>query len=65
MRTRTVIPYIFLLIMLVSITIIIELHAAAFGQIKGTLTDKETGQPVYGAAVSVVGTNFGATTDID
>ncbi len=35
------------------------------GAIAGRLTDKETGQPVVGASVLVVGTKFGAMTDPD
>ena len=39
--------------------------AAAFGQIKGTITDAETGEPVVNASVLVVGTKFGNFTDLD
>lgn len=39
--------------------------AAATGQIKGTITDKKTGQPLIGATVIVVGTNRGANTDLE
>ena len=39
--------------------------AAQFGQIKGTLTDAETGEPVIGASVAIEGTTFGAQTDLD
>lgn len=35
------------------------------GAIAGRLTDKETGRPVVGASVLVVGTKFGAMTDPD
>ncbi|MFQ6008777.1 MAG: TonB-dependent receptor domain-containing protein, partial [Candidatus Zixiibacteriota bacterium] len=42
-----------------------ETHSAATGQIKGTIVDKETGEPVVGASVIVVGTNRGAMTDLD
>ena len=38
---------------------------AAVGQIKGQVTDKESGQPVIGASVQIVGTKFGAMTDPD
>ncbi len=37
--------------------------AAATGQIRGTITDKGTGEPVIGASVLVVGTSSGAITD--
>jgi len=40
-------------------------YAAGVGQIKGTITDKETGDPVIGASVLVVGTKFGAMTGLD
>ena len=42
-----------------------SVFAAATGQIKGRLTDKETGESVIGASVLVVGTKFGAMTDPD
>ncbi len=43
----------------------LHLFAASTGQVKGVLTDKETGEPVYGASVMVVGTSFGALSDFD
>ncbi|MDD3732439.1 MAG: TonB-dependent receptor, partial [candidate division Zixibacteria bacterium] len=39
--------------------------AAAFGQIKGTITDAETGEPVVNASVLIVGTRVGNFTDLD
>ena len=39
--------------------------AAATGKISGTITDKDTGDPVIGASVLVVGTSRGAITDLD
>ncbi len=42
-----------------------SLYAASTGQIKGRLTDKETGEPVIGASVLVVGTKFGGMSDPD
>ncbi|HEX2896603.1 MAG TPA: carboxypeptidase-like regulatory domain-containing protein, partial [candidate division Zixibacteria bacterium] len=39
--------------------------AAATGQIKGTIVDQKTGQPLIGATVLVLGTNRGANTDVD
>lgn len=58
------------LIPLVVLTLIIvmgpmNLYAAAVGQIKGTITDKETGEGVIGASVMVMGTTFGAMTDFE
>jgi outer membrane receptor protein involved in Fe transport len=41
------------------------IHSAATGQIKGNVVDKDTGEPVVGASVIVVGTNRGAMTDLD
>lgn len=43
----------------------VNLYAATVGQIKGTITEKETGEGVVGASVMVVGTSFGAMTDFD
>jgi Ca-activated chloride channel family protein len=39
--------------------------AATTGVIKGRITDAATGEPIVGATVLLVGTNRGATTDID
>ncbi len=39
--------------------------AAQYGQIKGVITDKETGDPVIGASIQVVGTSKGDQTDLD
>lgn len=43
----------------------LNLFAAATGQIKGTITDKESGEAVVGASVLIEGTTFGAMTDFD
>lgn len=42
-----------------------DVFAAATGKIAGTITDKETGDPVVGASVQIVGTQRGAMTDFD
>ena len=39
--------------------------AGTTGKIAGRVTDKETGQPIPGAAVTIVGTTLGALTDED
>lgn len=43
----------------------LNLFAAATGQIKGQLIDKETKEPIIGASVLIVGTKLGAMTDFD
>ncbi len=63
MQTRKLLPYLLVAILMISAAIII--NAAAVGQIKGTITDKETGEAVIGASVMVVGTTYGAMTDFD
>ena len=63
MQTRKLLPYLLAAILMVGAAIII--NAAAVGQIKGTITDKETGEAVIGASVMVVGTNYGAMTDFE
>ncbi|MFZ5980416.1 MAG: carboxypeptidase-like regulatory domain-containing protein [Candidatus Zixiibacteriota bacterium] len=40
-------------------------YTAGVGQIKGTITDAETGEPVLNASVLIVGTKFGGITDFD
>jgi outer membrane receptor protein involved in Fe transport len=39
--------------------------AASTGKISGTITHKDSGEPVIGASVLVVGTTSGASTDLD
>lgn len=39
--------------------------AAATGQIKGSIIDQKTGQPLIGATVMLLGTNRGGNTDVD
>ena len=55
----------FLVLVFLSLLFAPDFHAAATGQIKGTITDAETGEPVVNASVLVVGTNFGAVTDFE
>ncbi len=43
----------------------LESFAASTGQIKGRLTDRDSGEPVIGATVMVVGTSNGAMSDLD
>lgn len=38
---------------------------ASTGNIKGLITDKETGDPVIGVSVAILGTTMGAQTDLD
>ncbi|MCK4372759.1 MAG: von Willebrand factor type A domain-containing protein, partial [candidate division Zixibacteria bacterium] len=63
MQTRKLLPYLLVVILMVGAAIII--NAAAVGQIKGTITDKETGEAVIGASVTLVGTTYGAMTDFE
>ena len=42
-----------------------SVFAAATGQIKGTILDKKSGQPLIGATVFLVGTNRGSNTDLE
>lgn len=43
----------------------LNLFAAAVGQIKGVITDKESGDPIIGASIQIMGTFQGAKTDPD
>ncbi len=63
MHSKKLIPYLFLALMLVSVSVII--YAAPTGRIAGVVSDKETGDPVIDATVFVVGTSRGAQTDMD
>ncbi len=64
MRTRKTVV---LLLFLTPILIIANalLWAAATGKITGKITDKQTGDPIAGASVMVMGTNRGAMTGLD
>ena len=55
----------FLVLVFLSFLFAPDFHAAGVGQIKGTITDAETGEPVVNASVLIVGTKFGAITDSD
>jgi len=63
MRTKTLIPLLLLAAAIIVVNALI--WAGATDQIKGTVTDKETKQPVIGASVLVVGTTRGAMTNGD
>ncbi|MEW5923920.1 MAG: carboxypeptidase-like regulatory domain-containing protein, partial [Candidatus Zixiibacteriota bacterium] len=41
------------------------INAGTTGKIKGIVTDKETGQPIPGVSVLIVGTTLGAMTKPD
>jgi hypothetical protein len=53
--------YTILLLMLFSCSIML----AQTGRISGKVTDKQTGDPLIGANVIVLGTSFGAASDIN
>jgi len=56
--------YICLLALLIGVVVLpMDAFAASTGQIKGNITDKETGEEIPGVSVLVVGTVFGAATD--
>lgn len=63
MLRNKLLPYLAVVVLMVGSTVII--NAVTTGQIKGTVTDKETGEGIVGASVSVVGTSFGAMTDFE
>ena len=65
MRSRIRILYLSLFTATFVLIAFFSLYAASTGQIKGTITDKETGKPIFGASVLVVGTSFGSNTDFD
>jgi TonB-dependent receptor len=55
----------FLYILAFIVTILIKPLSAAGSNIQGIVKDGETGEPLYGANVILVGTSMGAATDID
>jgi Ca-activated chloride channel family protein len=63
MLRNKLIPYLLIAALMVGSAVIIK--AIGTGQIKGTITDKKTGEGIIGASVMVVGSNFGAMTDFE
>ena len=53
------------LVILVALLFSINVSADGLGAVKGTVTDADTGDPVKGVKVEVVGTQKSATTDAD
>jgi TonB-dependent receptor len=54
---------VFLTTILLAISVLA--FAAAIGKISGTVSDQKTGETLIGVTVKVVGTTFGASTDVD
>ena len=52
----------FFIILLISA---LTIQASTTGKIKGIITDAETGEPLIGANVIILGTSLGAATDLD
>ncbi|MFH2055596.1 MAG: TonB-dependent receptor [bacterium] len=61
MRLKAKLPLLLLLLLF----LVGMVQAGTTGKFSGTVTDKEDGDPLPGVAVSVVGTNWGAQTDVD
>ncbi len=57
----------FMALILIIITVILagSVFAASVGRIKGTVTDKKSGDPIFGTSVQIKGTSMGAKTDMD
>jgi hypothetical protein len=52
-------------ILLFLLSLPVMLYAGTTGKIKGKVTDNKTGEPLVGVNVLVIGTNFGAATDVN
>ncbi|UCE25577.1 MAG: von Willebrand factor type A domain-containing protein [Candidatus Zixiibacteriota bacterium] len=63
MRIKSAIAYVFLTILLISVAAIID--AKSGGRISGQVVDNDTGDPVRGATVMIVGTKQTTTTGSD
>jgi outer membrane receptor protein involved in Fe transport len=51
------------LVFLQLIFLVLQTYAGTTGKVAGTILDKKTGDPLFGASVTVQGTNLGAATD--
>ena len=60
LNVRHVIQNLFLLV-----TISVSLFAGSTGKLYGDITDAKTGEPLFGVNVVILGTNLGASTDIE
>ena len=58
-------PVLILLLAAIFVVSVADVFGAAVGQIKGTIKDKDTKEPVPGATVLIKGTKIGAMTDPD
>jgi len=56
---------IFTAVLLLPLIFVSIVFAGSTGKIKGVITDKQTGDPILGASVMLVGTVQGAMTDLD
>jgi len=50
---------------LLCVLLVTSSHAGTTGKISGTVTNRETGEPLVGVNILVEGTRFGAATDLD
>ena len=53
------------LVLLLTIVLVAQLWSGTTGKIAGILTDKESGEPLPGANIVILGTMLGASSDID
>jgi len=63
MYLKKLFPYLFAAVLISGAAVII--NAVATGQISGTITDRDTGAPIIGATVKVIGADLIAATDFD
>ena len=63
MYTNKLLPHMILTSILLMVTLI--LNAAEIGKIKGIVTDSQTGNPIIGASVFIVGTSISTQTDFE
>lgn len=60
MNTRRFLIFAFLVVLMFSAAL-----GQSRGKVKGTVTDKETGTPIPGANIILMGSNYGAATDLE
>ncbi len=65
MRKNDIIPGMIMLLVIISLTLTTDLFSQQTAEIRGTIVDSTTREPLVGATILVSGTSVGASADLD